>query len=212
MKKLFIAVLLLVITTVSFGQTSYEKIMLTTIDTLYKSFGAATIQQPVNTFERLAQADTTRWEPLYYAAYAYCMMSLQEKDNNKKDAFCDKAQELLNKALAKSPNESELYVLQGFLYNMRLLVNPMSRANSYMGQINNAYATAEHLNPANPRVYYMRANMIMNMPAFMGGGKDKALPVFMIAKEKFDTFTSPNVLAPRWGKDDCYKKIEECSK
>jgi hypothetical protein len=44
----------------------------------------------------------------------------------------------------------------------------------------------------------------------MGGGKDKALPLFQKAKQKFDTFTSTNILCPRWGKDDCLKKIVEC--
>jgi hypothetical protein len=57
----------------------------------------------------------------------------------------------------------------------------------------------------------MRAQMVMNMPSFMGGGKDKALPIFQQAKQKFDTFTSTNILCPRWGREDCSKKIIECA-
>jgi len=210
MKKVSLLFVALIISLIGYSQSEFETAMHANIDSLYRSFGSGAVQKPINNFERLSQVDTNRWEPLYYAAYGYCMLSLKETDNNKKDALCDRGQDLLTKALKKSPGESELYVMQGFLYNMRLIVNPMMRANQYMGLINASYATAEKLDSLNPRTYFMRAQMVMNMPAFMGGGKDKALPVFQKAKQKFDTFTSHNILCPRWGKDECLKKIVEC--
>ncbi|MFQ3578865.1 MAG: hypothetical protein SNJ71_01830 [Bacteroidales bacterium] len=208
--SLIVAVLLLAVE--SFSQTKFEKRMLANIDSMYKWFGTPRIQESINAFERYADADTTRWEALYYAAYGYCMMSLMEQDINRKDAYCDRADFLINKALVKYPQESELYVLQGFMYNMKLLVNPTMRANDYMGLIYKSYATAEALNPNNPRVYFMKGNLIMNLPPFMGGGKDKALPIFQTAKQKYEAFTSDNILSPRWGKEDCDKKIVECSR
>ena len=211
MKKVSTLIVSLVLSVIGYCQSPFEKAMLANIDSLYRSFGNGQIQKPVNTFERLSMADTNRWEPLYYAAYGYCIQSLREKDEKKKDALCDQGQALLDKALHKAPNESELYVIQGFLYNMRLIISPMLRANKYMGSINASYATAEKLDSLNPRVYYMRAQMVMNMPSFMGGGKDKALPIFQKAKQKYDIFTSTNILCPRWGKDDCSKKIVECA-
>ncbi len=210
MKKVTLVIVSLIITFASMAQSEFENAMRANIDSLYQSFGTGTVLKPVNTFERLAYADTTRWEPLYYAAYGYCMLSLHETDDAKKDLWCDRGQDLLTVALKKWPAESELYVLQGFLYNMRLMVNPMKRAMQYMGPIEQAYSTAQHLDSLNPRVYYMQAQMVMNKPAFIGGGKDKALPIFMKAKQHFDTFTTPNMLAPRWGMDDCLKKIAEC--
>lgn len=210
MKKVSLLIVSLIISLIGYSQSEFENAMRANIDSLYRSFGNGTVQKPINTFERLSQVDSNRWEPLYYAAYGYCVLSLHESDNNKKDALCDRGQVLLSKALTKNPKESELYVLQGFLYNMRLMVNTMVRANEYMGLINASYATAEKLDSLNPRVYYMRAQIVMNMPPFMGGGKDKALPIFKHAKQKFDTFTSNNMLVPRWGKDDCLKKIVEC--
>jgi hypothetical protein len=210
MKKLLFIVVMLSISVMSFGQLEFENAMRVNIDSLYHSFNGGAVQNPINIFERLSQVDTNRWEPLYYAAYGYCILSLRENDNTKKDALCDRGQSLLSKALTKSPAESELYVLQGFLYNMRLLVNPMDRANEYMALINTSYATAEKLDSLNPRVNYMRAQMVMNMPSFMGGGKDKALPLIQNAKQKFDTFTTTNKLAPNWGKENCLKMIVEC--
>jgi len=210
MKKVSLIIVSLIISLIGYSQSEFENAMRANIDSLYRSFGNGAVQKPINIFERLSQLDSNRWEPLYYAAYGYCILSLRENDNNKKDALCDRGQALLSKALTKNSKESELYVLQGFLYNMRLMVNPMLRANEYMGLINASYATAEKLDSLNPRIYYMRAQMVMNMPPFMGGGKDKALPIFQHAKQKFDTFTSKNMLVPRWGKDDCLKKIVEC--
>jgi len=210
MKKVIVLLSLLSITSMAFTQTKFEKVMLTNIDSLYKSFGTPALPGQVNNFERLALMDSTRWEPLYYAAHGCSMMSLNEQDGDKKDALCDRGQAFLDKALAVAPTQSELYVLQGFLYNMRLLVNPTVRAMIYMGKINAAYDTAEKLDSLNPRAYYMRALMVMNMPPFIGGGKDKALPVFAKAKQKFDTFTPANILAPRWGQQDCEKKLGEC--
>ena len=210
MKKTSIFIVSLILSVIGYCQSPFEKAMLANIDSMYRSFGNGQMQKPVNTFERLSMADTNRWEPLYYAAYGYCFMSLKEKDDKQKDAYCDKGQLLLDKAIRLAPKESELFVMQGFLYNMRLLVNPMMRAQQYIGKINTSYATAQALDSLNPRSYFMQAQMVMNMPSFMGGGKDKAMPIFEHAKQKFDTFTSTNVLCPRWGKDECVKKIAEC--
>lgn len=201
---------MLSISVVSFGQSKFEKAMLANIDSLYQSLGSGAVQKPIKTFKELLQTNKNRWEPSYYVAYGYCILSLHENDGLKKDALCDSAQVFLDKAFTLQPEESELYVIQGFLYNMRLIVNPMARANSMMSEIDQSYNTAEKLDSLNPRVYYMRAQMVMNTPSFMGGGKDKALPMFQKAKQKFDTFTSIDKLAPSWGKENCLKMIVEC--
>ncbi|MBK8808185.1 MAG: hypothetical protein IPO21_16785 [Bacteroidales bacterium] len=211
MKKVNLVFVMLTFVLLSFGQSQFEVAMLQNIDSLYQSKNTEALQKTINAFERIAQADTTRWEPLYYATYGYCQMSLREQNNDKKDALCDKGEIFLNKALAKFPNESELYVLKGFLLNMRLVVNTSARASIYIGPILTAYAIAEKMNPENPRIYYMKGNLTMNLPDFMGGGKEAALPIFKLGKEKFDTFTSSNLLMPRWGRDDCINKIKECS-
>jgi tetratricopeptide (TPR) repeat protein len=211
MKKVLLIVGMLSLSVMSFGQSKFETAMLSNIDSFYRSLASGAVQKPINSFKELSQTNKNRWEPSYYAAYGYCILSLHEKDDSKKDAYCDSAQGFLNKALALQPKESELYVIQGFLYNMRLIVNPMMRAFTYLNQIEESYNTAEKLDSLNPRVYYMRAQLIFNTPSFFGGGKDKALPIFQKAKQKFETFTTTNKLAPTWGKETCLKKIEECA-
>ncbi len=47
--------------------------------------------------------------------------------NAQRDAMLDKAQPLIDKALKKNPKESEMMVLQAFLYQSRIQVNPPMR-------------------------------------------------------------------------------------
>lgn len=209
MKKTVLLMAFVATSVVMVAQSEFQQLMLSSISSLYQGFGTGNLQEPITKLERLAQMDSTRWEPHYYAAYGYCMMSLKSKEDAQKDVLADQAQAELDKALRVAPQESELYVMQGFVYNMKLLVSPMMRGQQYMGLIHAAYSRAEALDSLNPRTYYMRAQMIEGTPAFMGGGKDKAQPQYVKAKQKFDTFTSSNPLAPRWGKDDCARKVLE---
>ena len=195
----------------SFGQSKFEKAMLVNIDSLYLSLQTDTEIKTISIIDNIVKTADNRWEPLYYAAYGYCRLSLSEKNDSIKDEYCDRGQVFLTKALSLAPEESELYVLQGFLDNMRLIVNPMMRGMKYMNMIEESYKTAEKLDSLNPRTYYMRAQFVLNTPTFMGGGKENALPLFQKAIQKFDTFTSVNILAPRWGKENCLKMIAECS-
>src|ERR1035437_2649650 len=106
MKRITLLFATLVITLIGNCQSEFEAAMHSNIDSLFRSLGSGAVQKPINTFERLMQIDSSRWEPLYYASYGYCMMSLRESDNAKKDAYCDHAQDLLTKAFRKSPGES----------------------------------------------------------------------------------------------------------
>jgi tetratricopeptide (TPR) repeat protein len=165
-----------------------------------------------NQFERISQIEKAEWLPLYYASFAYIMISFQETENTKKDQYLDQAQKYLDRAMAIEPNESELYMLQGFLYPSRINIDPMARGMLYMGKMNESLDKALTLNPDNPRVYYLRATMTYHMPEAYGGGAAKALPLFQTAAEKFQIFKPKTEISPNWGKemnDAELKKIQE---
>ena len=68
-----------------------------------KLFQAKTIPEYVevaNQFERISNIEKTEWLPLYYASFAYIMISFQETENVKKDQNLDQAQNFLDQALA----------------------------------------------------------------------------------------------------------------
>ncbi len=152
---------------------------------------------------------------MYYASFAYIMISFQEPENAKKDTYLDQAQKYLDQALVLEPNESELYLMQGFLFPSRINIDPMNRGMVYMEVMNKSLDKALELNPDNPRVYYLRATMTFHTPEAYGGGVSKALPMYQMADEKFRIFKPKTPLYPNWGRelnDADMKKLNEMLK
>lgn len=199
MKNLFALAFYFLLANSTFAGEAYEKAMTSAIGKLFQSQTTTDYQDAANQFERIANIEKSEWLPLYYASYAYIQITFQETDNAKKDTFLDQAQKLLDQALALAPEESELHMLQGFLYPARINVDPMNRGPQLIGEMNKALDKALELNPDNPRVYFLRAMMILNMPEAFGGGAAKALPFFRQAQEKFSVFQPKTNLSPNWG-------------
>ncbi len=160
-------------------------------------------------FERIAVAEKTRWMPYYYAAYSIIIPSFDEPDGERKDLLLDRAQEMLDEALKLAPDESELYVLQAFLYPSRIMVDPMVRGMEYIEKCFSALEKAKALNPDNPRAYFLEAMNKLNMPASFGGGPEVAKPIFLMADEKFRAFQNEDPLWPGWGEDANRTELEK---
>jgi tetratricopeptide (TPR) repeat protein len=208
MKKLMITVVLVSLFCVGFSNETYEKAMSLSIEKLFQAKTIPENIEAANQFERISKSEKGEWLPLYYSAYAYIMISFQETDNAKKDQYLDQAQKYLDQAMAIEPNESELYMLQGFLYPSRINIDPMNRGMTYIAVMNKALDKALELNPNNPRVYYLRATMTHHTPEAYGGGASKALPLYEIAVEKFKTFNPKSAISPNWGKGICESEFE----
>ncbi len=176
MKTCSILLFCLFLSLAGFSNDTYQKMMSQTIVQLFQAKTIPEYIEAANQFERISQIEKNEWYPDYYAAFAYIMISFRETENAKKDQYLDQAQKFLDLAMAIEPNESELYMLQGFLYPSRINVDPMSRGMLYMGKMNEALDKALTLNPDNPRVYYLRAI-------------------------KFNIFKPKNELSPNWGKE-----------
>jgi tetratricopeptide (TPR) repeat protein len=201
MKKLIFTLVFVSLFCFGFANENYEMAMSLSIE---KLFQAKTIPQYVdvaNEFERISQTEKNEWLPLYYASFAYIMISFKETENPKKDAYLDQAQKYLDQALKIDPNESELYMLQGFLYPSRINIDPINRGMLYITDLNKSLDKALELNPDNPRVYYLRATMTHHMPEAYGGGAAKALPLYKMAEEKFRIFKPKTAISPAWGKE-----------
>lgn len=201
MKTLTLTAVLILAATTGFCNDAFQKAMTSSITKLYQAQTIPDYIDAANRFERISKIETSEWLPLYYASYAYIMASFQETDNAKKDADLDQAQKFLDQAFSIDPNESELYMLQGFLYPSRINIDPMNRGMQYMGEMNKALDKALELNPDNPRVYFLRASMTLHTPEAYGGGADKALPLFQAAEEKFKIFRPKTEISPNWGKE-----------
>ena len=212
MKKLALLFVLTISLSNVFSQnSSYNKVMKKNKDLFIKASNISEYQAVANKFEIIANKETTKWLPLYYVALSKVFMSHQEKDGNKKDLYLDDAQKFVDKAIAINSNESEIVVLQGFLHQARISVSPMSRGQRYSSMSNNSFSEALKINSENPRAYYLMGMNVLNTPAMFGGGKEKALPLFQKAKQKYDTFVETNELLPNWGAEVNKKRLEYCS-
>jgi len=201
MKNLTIALVLLSLSFTGFSNETYQKAMSQSIEKLFQATTIPEYVEVANQFERITQIEKAEWLPLYYASYAYIMISLQEPDNAKKDTYLDQAQKYIDQAFVIEPNESELYMLQGFMYPSRINIDPMNRGMVYMGKMNASLDKALELNPDNPRVYFLRATMTFHMPEAYGGGAAKALPFYRTADDKFNVYKPKTDLFPNWGKE-----------
>ncbi len=187
---------------VSYAQeTRFEKAMLNALEKMNQASTIGEFTEAANIFERIANAETGEWIPLYHAAHAWLIIGFTEQDADIKEPCFDKAQQLLDRALLIAPEESELYTLQAFIYPGKISINPIVRGPGLIGKMNQAIDKAISLNPDNPRSYYLRAVTLANMPEAFGGGREVAKPIFETARQKFVNFTPNSPLWPNWGKE-----------
>jgi len=201
MKKSIFILALILLSGVTFANDAYQNAMKQAIGKLFQS---QTIQEYVdvaNQFERISTIEKKEWLPLYYSSFSYIMISFKETDKARKDQYLDQAQKYLDAAMTIEPDESELYMLQGFLYPSRINIDPINRGMALTGKMNESLDKALALNPDNPRVYYLRATMNYHMPEAYGGGAANALPLFILADEKFRIFKPKSEIHPNWGKE-----------
>ncbi len=193
-----------------FANDKYEQAMKTNIQAIYQAQTAEEMQQAVNAFERIGAAEKSKWEPFYYASFGYIMMSTREEDGSKRDALLDNATEVLKKASALKANDSEITALDGFIYMMRVTVDPATRGQQYSGLAMQTFGKALSLNPENPRAVALMAQMEFGTAQFFKSSTASACEKASNAIAMFDVPPSTDPLAPRWGKETAMRVVKQC--
>jgi tetratricopeptide (TPR) repeat protein len=188
----------------------YMEMMKATIVMMDTTKSIRSLQQAANQFERVGNAMQNQWLPFYYSAYCYTQISHLEKSDQIKDMNADKAEELNIKADKISPDNSEIYVMKGFILQAKMNIEPMTRGFKYNKECLEMFEKAKKLDPENPRSYLWQGVNLFNTPTFMGGGKDKALPLLETAINKFETYKLQSVIHPDWGKEYAEKILSKC--
>ncbi len=213
MKKLLIIWLLIFTFNLLFGQNEkYIELMEETIFLMDTAETKNTLQQAANQFERIGNKKQNEWLPYYYTAYCYTQLSHKEKTDKKKDLYVDKAEEFIGIADKINPENSEIYVMKGFILQARMNIDPMIRGMKYNSKCLKMFEKARELDPDNPRSYLWHGVNLYNTPSFFGGGKDKALPLIEKAIEKFNVFHLQSPIFPNWGNEYAEKMIIKCKK
>ncbi|MBI3482270.1 MAG: hypothetical protein HY015_04755 [Bacteroidetes bacterium] len=178
----------------------YIEVMSKNIDAVYKAQTADEIQKAVNAFDRIANAEKEKWEPLYYSAFGNIMLANRESDGAKKDSYLDLALSSIDKAKTIKPNDSEIVTMEGFIHMIRVTVNPAARGQEYSGKAFEAYQKALTINGDNPRALALMAQMEYGMAQFFKSPITSACATAAKAIEKFETSKPESQLAPMWGK------------
>ncbi len=188
----------------------YTESMQKNIQTVYTAKTSDELQSAVNAFERIGEAEKSKWEPFYYASFGYVMMATREKEAQKKDAYLDLAIKAIEKANTINPGESEIVALEGFVHMIRVTVNPASRGQQYSGMAMQSFGKAVAINPDNPRALSLMAQMQYGTAQFFGSPTTEACSTLQKALEKFDNYSSENPLAPQWGRNMAEGMKEKC--
>jgi hypothetical protein len=189
---------------------TYTVLMTATITELMNTGDPAALKAVAAKLERAASAKPTDWLPRYYQAYALLINVFQSKeDGDAKDKTLDQAEAALAQARKLHGDESELLVLQAYIYQARLGVSPMMRSMKYSGMVNETVAQAKKLNPANPRAYLVGANNVNFTPKMFGGGPDVAKPLYEEAQAKYAAFKPTGPLMPNWGQRQLQGRLKQ---
>jgi hypothetical protein len=191
------------------AQNNYQSAMSGAIAALKQAASQEDFLASSARFERIGLAEKERWLPWYYSAYALILPSFDEPDGKRKDQLLDRAQEAIDRALELAPGESEIHVLQAFLYPSRILVDPVNRGLIYMDKMQASLDRSRKLNPDNPRTYYLEGVQKLNLPAAFGGGPEVARPILETAMEKYAGFQTDDPLWPFWGEESTRKELEK---
>ncbi|GGF24564.1 hypothetical protein [Hymenobacter cavernae] len=186
--------------TTQVAPAGYNDMLGPTIKELMSTGDPAELKSLAGKMERAATVAPADWLPRYYQAYALVINVFQSKeDGDVKDKTLDQAEAALAQARKLGGEESELLVLQAYIYQARLGISPVLRSMKYSSMVEETVAQAKKLNPANPRVYLVEANNAYYTPKMFGGGAEVAKPLYENAKARFAAFKPSSNLAPNWG-------------
>lgn len=176
--------------------------------TLQKTFAAfdttkdaATRVEYSNKLGLISKKWSDEWAGHYYHALTKTILSYNETDEAKRDAYLDEAERERDEAvtLLKKEND-ETYVLAAMIANARLAVKPQARWQKYGKIFEENLAKAKAINPDNPRIYYLQGTSKRFTPKMFGGGKKAALPYFEKAASLFEKESGDDILKIHWGK------------
>lgn len=206
MKNVLSAFALLMFTFVSvFAQDSaYQKAMKKEIANLDKADSLGKFQQSANAFERISKLNPGEWQPYYFGALAYIYQGFDNSfDLGKKDEILAKAEELINKADAISPNNVEIVTLDGFKTMAQLSADAAGRGQSLSGTVMATFGKAMKMDPKNPRATLLMGQMEYGMASFFKSGTGKACGLVKQSQALLaaqDEAALKAALMPTWGK------------
>lgn len=185
----------------------YTQVMQKNIALLDSAKTIDELQSLAGTFDRIGDAEKTKWLPYYYAALAQTWIGWNPATEDK-DANSAKINAYLAKAEAIEKN-SELYAVENMSATQQMMVDPSTRWATNGKDASAALQKGMEADPKNPRLYYLQGMSLFNTPPQFGGGKDKAKPLFEKSIALFKS-AQPKPLYPTWGGKQAEQMLTQC--
>lgn len=168
------------------------------------------IENALNLFERIGNAEADEWLPHYSIAQINSIRSWNEKDETVLKSQLDKAQEHLNTAMAISPNNSELLVMQAQIYTNWVAFDGSTYGMKYAAKVTELCAKAKALAPNNPRAAFCSADWAMGSARYFGQDKAPFCKDIKASVALFDSYERESKLHPNWGKERAQELSNQC--
>lgn len=211
MKQIILLAIIVCLTVFNSLAAGYEETMKQNIEKMNQLHSATELVDLANQFDRIAQKETNQWLPGYYAAYSYISILFfnQELTREQKQGYIDQAQKQIDHILTIADKESEIYALQGMIYQMSIL----DPADGYKFSTlsNEALSKAETLNASNPRIYYLKGLNLFYTPTEYGGGPAVAKQLFEKAAALFEKSKINDTILPSWGEYHNNMMLKQCN-
>jgi hypothetical protein len=164
MKTKITIIALLLATATTIAQSKYEMGM----EKAFDQWETGTMDEAVNTFERIASVEKETWLPAYYVAQINIIKGFNEKEVTKLTALQEKALNFINDAKAISKDNPEILVLEAQYYTVWIAHDGQRYGMKYAGKVASLYAEAAKIAPDNPRVVMGKAEWDMGSAQFFG--------------------------------------------
>jgi len=158
-------------------------------------------------FVDLTVAYPKEWLPYYYAALLQTKMCLLKKGDA--DHIADEALVWINKCKRVQVND-EVLCAESLAYTAKMSVHPNWRWLSYQELIKTPLQQAKKINPNNPRIYVLQANLAYHLPRVLGGGCANALPIAKQAERLLNSEHGKAKYLPSWGHNSIKEILNTC--
>jgi len=207
MKNIILITIIITITCITLNaQSKYEQGM----QKAFSLWEEGKSMEAVALLERIAQAESDNWIPVYHAANILITSSFEIKDLSKRESTLEKAKSLVQIAHDRSSENSEITTLEGMLLTGYLAMDPATYGMTYSAKIPVLHQKAVEQNPDNPRAYSNMIEYEMGAAQFFGQDVKTICEKMKEIIPKFKNQKIEEAYAPSYGIERAQQIIDNC--